>query len=112
MQNKMKLKSTIDLVKSYPQMLMKPMLRDRLKTCFFLCYASNSIKSKVVHFSEEVAALLGISIEDTKSNEFTNIFSGKELLPHSRPYSMSYAGHQFGNWAGQLETGELLSSQK
>jgi uncharacterized protein YdiU (UPF0061 family) len=36
-----------------------------------------------------------ISIEDTKSNEFTNIFSGKELLPHSRPYSMSYAGHQF-----------------
>jgi hypothetical protein len=43
--NKMKLKSTIDLVKSYPQMLMKPMLRDRLKRLFFLCYASNSIKS-------------------------------------------------------------------
>jgi hypothetical protein len=31
----MKLKSTIDLVKSYPQMLMKPMLRDRLKTRVF-----------------------------------------------------------------------------
>jgi uncharacterized protein YdiU (UPF0061 family) len=80
MQNKMKLKSTIDLVKSYPQMLMKPMLRDRLKTFF---YVTPQIPSnpKVVHFSEEVAALLGISIEDTKSNEFTNIFSGKNYYP-------------------------------
>jgi uncharacterized protein YdiU (UPF0061 family) len=81
MQNKMKLKSTIDLVKSYPQMLMKPMLRDRLKRVF--SYVTPQIPSnpKVVHFSEEVAALLGISIEDTKSNEFTNIFSGKNYYP-------------------------------
>jgi hypothetical protein len=27
----------------------------QVKNAFFLCYASNSIKSKVVHFSEEVA---------------------------------------------------------
>jgi uncharacterized protein YdiU (UPF0061 family) len=74
-------KSTIDLVKSYPQMLMKPMLRDRLKTRF--SYVTPQIPSnpKVVHFSEEVAALLGISIEDTKSNEFTNIFSEKNYYP-------------------------------
>jgi hypothetical protein len=39
----------------------------------------HQIKSST--FSEEVAALLGISIEDTKSNEFTNIFSGKNYYP-------------------------------
>jgi uncharacterized protein YdiU (UPF0061 family) len=57
------------------------MLRDRLKRLF--SYVTPQIPSnpKVVHFSEEVAALLGISIEDTKSNEFTNIFSGKNYYP-------------------------------
>jgi hypothetical protein len=56
------------------------MLRDRLKRLF--SYVTPQIPSnpKVVHFSE-VAALLGISIEDTKSNEFTNIFSGKNCYP-------------------------------
>jgi uncharacterized protein YdiU (UPF0061 family) len=71
-------------------MLMKPMLRDRLKTRVFLMLRLKFHQIQSSTFSEEVAALLGISIEDTKSNEFTNIFS-KELLPHSRPYSMSYA---------------------
>jgi uncharacterized protein YdiU (UPF0061 family) len=35
----------------------------------------------------------------------------KELLPHSRPYSMSYAGHQFGNWAGQLGDGRAILAE-
>lgn len=78
------------------------------KACF--SYVSPRIPSnpKLIHVSEEVAAMLGISTEDTQSAEFTNIFSGKELLPHSRPYSMSYAGHQFGNWAGQLGDGRAI----
>jgi hypothetical protein len=33
----------------------------------------------------------------------------EELLPHSRPYSMSYAGHQFGNWAGQRRRAIILA---
>jgi hypothetical protein len=75
----MKLKSTIDLVKSYPQMLMKPMLRQVKNACFLMLRLK--FHQIPVHFSEEVAALLGISIEDTKSNEFTNIFSGKNCYP-------------------------------
>jgi uncharacterized protein YdiU (UPF0061 family) len=109
MQNKMKLKSTIDLVKSYPQMLMKPMC-DRLKRLFFLCYASNSIKSKVVHFSEEEVALLGISIEDTKSNEFT-IFSGKNCYPIPSVFD-ELRRTSIWNWAGQLGDGRAIILQK
>ncbi|TDE03773.1 protein adenylyltransferase SelO [Flavobacterium hiemivividum] len=76
--------------------------------CF--SYVTPRIPSKptLIHFSEEVAAMLGISTEETKSAEFTNVFSGKEILPDSRPYSMSYAGHQFGNWAGQLGDGRAI----
>jgi len=76
--------------------------------CF--SYVTPKIPSnpKLIHFTEEVLELLGISREEAQSVEFTNIFSGKELLPDTRPYSMSYAGHQFGNWAGQLGDGRAI----
>jgi uncharacterized protein YdiU (UPF0061 family) len=76
--------------------------------CFSYVIPQIPSNPKLIHFSEEVAALLGISDENAASAEFKNVFSGKELLPHSRPYSMSYAGHQFGNWAGQLGDGRAI----
>jgi uncharacterized protein YdiU (UPF0061 family) len=79
----------------------------QVKTRFFLCYASNSIKSQSSTFFGGSCSTLGISIEDTKSNEFTNIFRKRTITPF-RPYSMSYAGHQFGNWAGQLGDGRAI----
>jgi hypothetical protein len=81
MQNKMKLKSTIDLVKSYPQMLMKPMLRDRLKRVF--SYVTPQIPSnlKLVHFSEEVAALLGISIKTQNPMNSQTYFQERTITP-------------------------------
>jgi uncharacterized protein YdiU (UPF0061 family) len=60
-------------------------------------------------FSEEVAALLGISIEDTNP-EFKHIF--RKELPHSRPYSMSYAGHQFGNCRSIRDGRAIILLQK
>jgi hypothetical protein len=53
----------------------------RVENVFFLCYASNSIKSQSSTFFGGSCSTLGISIEDTKSNEFTNIFSGKNCYP-------------------------------
>lgn len=66
-------------------------------------------KPKLVHVSTEVAHDLGISKEATASEEFLNVFSGKEILENTRPYSMAYAGHQFGNWAGQLGDGRAIT---
>ena len=63
---------------------------------------------KLLHASEEVAELIGISREETLSEEFLAVFSGKKVLPNSRPYAMAYAGHQFGNWAGQLGDGRAI----
>lgn len=64
---------------------------------------------KLIHVSEEVANLIGISSEKTQSEEFLNVFSGKSILPNSRPFAMNYAGHQFGNWAGQLGDGRAIA---
>ena len=66
-------------------------------------------KPKLVHVSTEVAQDLGISAEDAASEEFLNVFSGKEILNNTRPYAMAYAGHQFGNWAGQLGDGRAIT---
>ncbi|WP_291287417.1 protein adenylyltransferase SelO [Flavobacterium sp.] len=64
---------------------------------------------KLIHASAEVAELVGISTAEIQSESFLNVFSGKEILPETRPYAMCYAGHQFGNWAGQLGDGRAIN---
>ena len=64
---------------------------------------------QVVHVSEEMARLLGLTDEDIKSEDFLEIFSGAKVLKNTRPYAMVYGGHQFGNWAGQLGDGRAIN---
>lgn len=64
---------------------------------------------KLIHASEDVAEMVGISKEEINSEEFLNVFSGKEILSETQPYAMCYAGHQFGNWAGQLGDGRAIN---
>ncbi|WP_367770453.1 protein adenylyltransferase SelO [Flavobacterium sp. WC2421] len=78
------------------------------KACFSYVTPKIPSKPQLIHFTEEVLDLIGISKEEAQSTVFTNVFSGKEILPNTRPYSMSYAGHQFGNWAGQLGDGRAI----
>jgi uncharacterized protein YdiU (UPF0061 family) len=64
---------------------------------------------KVLHVSDEMMLELGISKEETKSDFFKNIVTGNEIYPNTKPYAMCYAGHQFGNWAGQLGDGRAIN---
>lgn len=52
---------------------------------------------------------LGLTLNDAKTNDFLNIFTGNEVLPNTKPYAMCYGGHQFGNWAGQLGDGRAIN---
>jgi len=63
----------------------------------------------LIHASEAVAELVGISKDEIQSESFLNVFSGKEILPETHPFAMCYAGHQFGNWAGQLGDGRAIN---
>jgi serine/tyrosine/threonine adenylyltransferase len=40
---------------------------------------------------------------------FLNLVSGNTVYPDTKPYAMAYAGHQFGNWAGQLGDGRAIN---
>jgi uncharacterized protein YdiU (UPF0061 family) len=64
---------------------------------------------KVLHVSSEMASELNISEEETKSEFFKNMVTGNEVYPNTKPYSMCYGGHQFGNWAGQLGDGRAIN---
>ncbi|RXR21641.1 protein adenylyltransferase SelO [Flavobacterium stagni] len=73
-------------------------------------YVTPRIPSKpyLIHAVAEVAESIGLEQEDIKSTDFLHYFSGKEVYPDTRPFAMNYAGHQFGNWAGQLGDGRAI----
>ena len=74
-------------------------------------YVSPRVPSepKVLHASNEVAQLIGLTVEDLTSKDFLEIFSGVSVPDGARPYAMCYGGHQFGNWAGQLGDGRAIN---
>lgn len=84
--------------------------RRQVETAAF-SYVTPRVPSKpsIIHTSEEMLKELGINTADSKSEFFKNIFTGAEVYPNTRPYSMCYAGHQFGNWAGQLGDGRAIN---
>jgi uncharacterized protein YdiU (UPF0061 family) len=66
-------------------------------------------KPKVLHVSQEIASELNISKKEMQSEFFKKIVTGNEIYPNTTPYAMCYAGHQFGNWAGQLGDGRAIN---
>ena len=64
---------------------------------------------KLLHASDEVAELIGLSAEDLGSPDFLEIFCGGRVPEGATPYAMCYGGHQFGNWAGQLGDGRAIN---
>jgi len=52
---------------------------------------------------------LDLNTEETKTEEYLNVFSGNTVLPDTHPWSLCYAGHQFGYFAGQLGDGRAMS---
>jgi len=82
--------------------------RQVLNACFSYVTPRVPSNPRLIQATSEVADMIGISKEETQSEDFLTVFSGKKILPNTRPYSMNYAGHQFGNWAGQLGDGRAI----
>lgn len=62
--------------------------------------------------SAETLAELGIDNAEASAenaDRFAAVFTGNELLPGMDTYAMPYAGHQFGNFAGQLGDGRAIT---
>ncbi len=64
---------------------------------------------RLIAYSLEVAALLGLDPADIASPGFAQVFGGNALLDGMQPYAANYGGHQFGHWAGQLGDGRAIT---
>jgi len=64
---------------------------------------------KLIAYSREVAALLGLSAAEIETPEFAQVFGGNALVAGMQPFAANYGGHQFGNWAGQLGDGRAIT---
>src|SRR5712672_3156284 len=56
---------------------------------------------RLLAWSDDCAALLGLSRPTTDTGATVDILAGNELATSMRPYAARYGGHQFGAWAGQ-----------
>lgn len=61
---------------------------------------------KLLAWSEDLARTLGIS---SPNKEDLQVLSGNLVAEGMKPYAACYAGHQFGNWAGQLGDGRAIT---
>ena len=79
------------------------------QACFSYVSPISPSNPVLIHASAEVANSIGLSDADTNSLDFLNVFSGTLLYPDTQPFALCYAGHQFGNWAGQLGDGRAIN---
>ncbi|MCX2451001.1 YdiU family protein [Pedobacter sp. PLR] len=61
---------------------------------------------KLLAWTTDLATELGIREPDEND---LNILGGNAVNPSMKPYAACYAGHQFGNWAGQLGDGRAIT---
>ncbi|HUI62321.1 MAG TPA: YdiU family protein [Steroidobacteraceae bacterium] len=64
---------------------------------------------RLLAWSEDCAALLGLSKPQSDTGPAVDILAGNLVLPTMRPYAARYGGHQFGAWAGQLGDGRAIT---
>jgi uncharacterized protein YdiU (UPF0061 family) len=64
---------------------------------------------RTLAWSPEVAELLGLDPGLCRSDDFAQVFAGNRVPAGADPFAMSYGGHQFGSWAGQLGDGRAIA---
>ncbi len=60
---------------------------------------------KLIAFNENLSEEIGLGKFEEKDLDF---LVGNNLPENIKTYSTAYAGHQFGNWAGQLGDGRAI----
>ncbi len=64
-------------------------------------------KPHLLAWSTSLGTRLGLA--EPSSEQDISILAGNLVTPSMKPYAACYAGHQFGNWAGQLGDGRAIT---
>ena len=65
-------------------------------------------ESRLIHYNKNAAQLLNFKSGIEQEALFVDVFSGKQTLQNASPFSMLYAGHQFGHLNPQLGDGRAI----
>lgn len=64
---------------------------------------------KLVSYNKQACDLIGLDYAEGETKEFVSFINGSKVLKGSIPYSMVYAGHQFGYFVPQLGDGRAIN---
>ncbi|MDQ0592391.1 uncharacterized protein YdiU (UPF0061 family) [Chryseobacterium ginsenosidimutans] len=82
-----------------------PMQRNTPKVLFSTIEPAGFDHPKMIAFNEKLSEEIGLGKFEEKDLGF---LVGNNLPENVKTYSTAYAGHQFGNWAGQLGDGRAI----
>jgi len=82
-----------------------PMQRNTPKVLFATIKPAGFDKPELIAFNEVLAKEIGLGKFEDKDLDF---LVGNNLPENIQTYATAYAGHQFGNWAGQLGDGRAI----
>lgn len=66
-------------------------------------------KPYLISHNPEAARLIALDAQEARTQEFLDFVNGKMLLEGSQPFSMCYAGHQFGHYVPRLGDGRAIN---
>ena len=64
---------------------------------------------KLVSYNPQACDLINLDYAECETKEFVDFINGSNILKGSEPYSMVYAGHQFGHFVPQLGDGRAIN---
>lgn len=82
-----------------------PMQRNTPKVLFATIRPAGFDKPELIAFNEALSEEIGLGKYEDKDLDF---LVGNNLPENVQTYATAYAGHQFGNWAGQLGDGRAI----
>ncbi len=85
-----------------------PMQRQTPKVLFSTVYPEKFPEAKLLIFNEKLSEEIGLGKIENQHD--LNFLFGQDLPKHLKTYATAYAGHQFGNWAGQLGDGRAINA--
>jgi len=63
----------------------------------------------LIHANKEVAKVLEIDGDELQTDTFVKWLNAEYIHPHSEPFAMCYAGHQFGYFVPRLGDGRAVN---
>ena len=64
---------------------------------------------QLLGWADAVGEMLGIARPESPTGPAAEVLGGNRVLPGMQPYAARYGGHQFGQWAGQLGDGRVIT---